>query len=69
MPDPAIIFEFKVFDSENEKCMEDTVQSALDQIEEKEYDAELIEKGISKNQIAHYGIAFEGKKVLIGTCE
>ena len=68
-PDPAIIFEFKVFDPENEKCMEDTVRSALDQIEEKEYDAELIEKGISKNQIAHYGIAFEGKKVLIGTRE
>ena len=43
--------------------------STLEKIEEKEYDAELIEKGISKNQIAHYGIAFEGKKVLIGTRE
>ena len=68
-PDPAIVFEFKVFDPENEKCMEDTVRSALNQIEEKEYDSDLIERGISQNQIAHYGIAFEGKKVLIGTRE
>ena len=58
-----------MFDPENEKCMEDTVQSALNQIEEKEYDSDLIERGISQNQIAHYGIAFEGKKVLIGTRE
>ena len=63
----AVVFEFKVFDPENEKRLEDTVQSALDQIEEMQYDAELIEKGVDKKRIFHYGMAFEGKKVLIGT--
>ena len=41
--------------------------SALKQICEKKYDADLLEKGIRKEQIYHYGFAFEGKKVLIGT--
>ena len=36
------------------------------QIEEKDYDTELIERGISKSKIRHYGFAFEGKRVLIG---
>ena len=35
------------------------------QIEEKNYDAELIARGIEKDRIRHYGFAFEGKKVLI----
>ena len=34
-------------------------------IEEKQYDVELLEQGIKKSQIRHYGFAFEGKKVLI----
>ena len=38
---------------------------ALQQIEEKNYDAELILLGIPKERIRHYGFAFEGKKVLI----
>lgn len=29
----------------------------------------LVEQGISKKQIRHYGFAFEGKKVLIGSDE
>ena len=41
------------------------MQEALKQIEEKQYDAELLEQGIKKSQIKHYGFAFEGKKVLI----
>lgn len=51
-------------DEENE--LMDTVQSALRQIEDKHYDAELIERGIARDSIKHYGFAFEGKKVLIG---
>ena len=61
----AIIIEFKVFDSCDESTLEDTAKSALRQIEEKNYDAELILLGIPKERIRHYGFAFEGKKVLI----
>ena len=61
----AIVLEFKVLDLENEETLEDTAQSALRQIEDKNYDAELISRGISKERIRHYGFAFEGKKVLI----
>ena len=61
----AIIMEFKVFDSYDESTLDDTAQSALRQIEERNYDAELIARGIEKERIRHYGFAFEGKKVLI----
>ena len=62
----AIILEFKVFDTYDETTIEDTVKSALKQIEEKSYDTELIARGIEKDRIRHYGFAFEGKRVLIG---
>lgn len=62
----AFVLEFKVYDAQEELKLEDTVQSALAQIEEKDYDTELVERGISKSKIRHYGFAFEGKKVLIG---
>lgn len=48
-----------------EAALEDTVLSALQQIGEKNYDAVLIERGIAKERIRHYGFAFEGKRVLI----
>ena len=64
--DDAIILEFKVFNSKKENTLEDTVQSALSQIEEKKYDAELIKRGFVEEQIRKYGFAFEGKRVLIG---
>ena len=49
-----------------EASLEETVQTALEQIEKKQYDAELLARGIEKERIRHYGFAFEGKKVLIG---
>ena len=62
----AIIIEFKVFNPRKESSLEDTVKEALDQIEEKDYAAGLISKGIKAENIRKYGFAFKGKKVLIG---
>lgn len=58
----AYVLEFKVHDPEEEESLQETVQAALMQIQEKQYDAELSELHIKSNQIHHYGFAFEGKK-------
>ena len=63
---PGIVIEFKVINSRKESSLEDTVNEALKQIEEKNYDAELIKRGVKKENIRHYGFAFRGKEVLIG---
>lgn len=62
----AYIIEFKVYDPEKEKTLEDSVQDALKQIKEQKYETELIKRGISVENIREYGFAFCGKKVLIG---
>ena len=63
---PCIVIEFKVINLKKEKTLEETVEAALNQIEDKGYDAELIKRGVKKENIHHYGFAFKGKKVLIG---
>ena len=62
----AYVLEFKVKDSDSEKTLEDTVRNALDQIDSKDYDRILTDRGIPKARIRHYGFAFEGKQILIG---
>ena len=67
--DFGIIIEFKVRDEDGgEDSLEDTVKAALAQIEEKQYEAELLGAGVMRDNIRKYGFAFGGKKVLIGAC-
>ena len=58
---PAYVFEFKV--SKTIKGLNAKTEEALEQIKEKQYDAGLKEKGISK--IYRIGIAFKGKNVKV----
>jgi len=58
---PAYIFEFKV--SKTIKGLTAKAEEALEQIKEKQYEAGLKEKGISK--IYKIGIAFKGKNVKV----
>ncbi len=62
----AIIIEFKVFNARRDKTIEDTIQAALQQIEDKKYEADLIARGVPKENIRKYGFAFQGKEVCIG---
>ena len=61
----AYVIEFKVHKAKREKNLEETAQNALQQIAERNYDAELLTRGIRKEDIRHFGFAFSGKTVLI----
>uniref|UniRef100_I5AQV0 AAA-ATPase-like domain-containing protein n=1 Tax=Eubacterium cellulosolvens (strain ATCC 43171 / JCM 9499 / 6) TaxID=633697 RepID=I5AQV0_EUBC6 len=64
--DTAVIMEFKVFDKEeSEKTLEDTARNALQQIEDKMYATDLLQRGIPSDRIYKYGFAFEGEQCLI----
>ena len=62
---PGIVIEFKVINTRKENTLEETVAAALKHIEEKNYDAELVKRGVKEENIHHYGFAFRGKEVLI----
>lgn len=64
--DPAFIIEFKVVRAKRGETLEDGARAALQQIEEKQYEAVLRGRGIPPERIRKYGFAFEGKQVLIG---
>ena len=65
----AMIIEFKAVRDDKKETLESALQMALEQIESKNYEQELISMGITKDRIKKYGFAFEGKTVLIGTKE
>lgn len=64
--DPAVIMEFKVRSKRKEASLEDTLQAAKKQIEERQYSVQLLERGIPQEKIYSYGFVFDGKNVLIG---
>ncbi|MGE5344080.1 MAG: AAA family ATPase [Candidatus Omnitrophota bacterium] len=57
------VIEFKTVDKADNETVESALESALTQIEEKKYETELIERGITR--IKKMGIAFLGKKVFV----
>ena len=57
----SFIMEFKVLDDMEEKTIEDTIQNAKQQIEEKGYEANLKERGYTN--ITKIVFAFKGKEV------
>ena len=59
--------EFKIFNPKKEKSLRDTVQAALTQIKKRGYEQSLLDSGLKRQQICHYGFAFKGKEVLIDT--
>ena len=63
--DHGIVIEFKTSAAANENQLAKTCKSALQQIREKEYIADLVSNNVMPNQIYVYGFAFKNKNVLI----
>lgn len=59
---PGIVIEFKVFNFRKEDTLKDTLSAALKQINEKDYDTKLTGRGVKKENIRHYGFAFQGER-------
>jgi hypothetical protein len=59
----GIVMEFKKVDISDEESLELAAQSAIQQIEEKKYAQELLDRGIDR--ILYLGFAFKGKRVFI----
>ena len=57
----SFIMEFKVYEKDDEKTIEETIENAKKQIEEKGYETELRERGCTK--ITKMVYAFKGKDV------
>ena len=64
--DCAYIIEFKVHKPMKEKDLAETVANALNQIEEKQYEAKLVADGFEPENIRKYGFAFKGRECMIG---
>ena len=63
---PGIIIEFKSISyDDGEKDLLDTVNAALQQIEDKHYVTALVARGLAQERLFTYGFAFKGKEVLI----
>ena len=60
---PGIIIEFKKIDTYEKETFESAANNALKQIEEKQYEQELLDLGIKK--IIKLAIVFDGKKTLV----
>ena len=60
--DYAYILEFKVHDPDDEDTLKDTVKTALDQIEEKQYAASLAEKGINQRGFANMDLHLKARR-------
>jgi hypothetical protein len=58
---PGFVFEFKKFDEEDEENIQQTLDSAFQQMLEKEYANMLVQEGCER--IHHIAIAFKGKEV------
>lgn len=61
----AFIMEFKVQDRKKETNLEQTAKNALQQIVDKNYEADLLAAGVPAERIYKLGFAFAGKDLLV----
>ena len=64
---PGFVFEFKKIDEDEGENKEKAMESALSQIREKDYAAELREVGVQR--VIGIGVVFEGKRVFVSETE